>query len=144
MLFSHVITRHCYFLHPEKKKKKKKKAGTSSVKLSYHAGHARLRKYLFLNNFLSFYSVRLKLGNKKNSSFSKILCFLFLRSLYFWRENDITNFVPKFGFANMGYLKILFERTFLKDLKTEKKKSEISLSTQKIKFRNLSFPPFCY
>ena len=51
--------------------------------------------------------------------------------LHFWRENDVTNFVPKFGFANMGYLMLLFERTFHKDLKTEKK-SEISLSTQKI------------
>ena len=51
--------------------------------------------------------------------------------LHFWRENDVTSFVPKFGFANMGYLMLLFERTFHKDLKTEKK-SEISLSTQKI------------
>ena len=41
------------------------------------------------------------------------------------------NLVPKFGFANMRYLMLLFERTFHKDLKT-KKKSEISLSTQKI------------
>ena len=41
------------------------------------------------------------------------------------------NFVPKFGFANMGYLMLPFERTFHKGLKTEKK-SEISLSTQKI------------
>ena len=38
------------------------------------------------------------------------------------------NCVPKFGFANMGYLMLTFERTFHKDLK----KSEISLSTQKI------------
>ena len=30
-------------------------------------------------------------------------------------------FVPKFGFADMGYLMLLFERTFHKDLKTEKK-----------------------
>ena len=49
----------------------------------------------------------------------------------FLAGNDVTNFVPKFGFANMGYLMLLFERTFHKDLKTEKK-SEISLSTQKI------------
>ena len=40
-------------------------------------------------------------------------------------------FLPKFGFAIMGYLMLPFERTFHKDLKT-KKKSEISLSTQKI------------
>ena len=39
--------------------------------------------------------------------------------------------MPKFDFANMGYLMLLFERTFHKDLKTEIK-SEISLSTQKI------------
>ena len=31
------------------------------------------------------------------------------------------NLVPKFGFANMGYLMLIFERTFYKDLKTEKK-----------------------
>ena len=30
------------------------------------------------------------------------------------------NLVPKFGFANMGYLMLLFERTFRKDLKTTK------------------------
>ena len=41
------------------------------------------------------------------------------------------NFLPKFDFAIMGYLMLPFERTFHKDLKT-KKKSEISLSTQKI------------
>ena len=41
--------------------------------------------------------------------------------LHFWRENDIKNCVPKFGFANMGYLMLPFERTFHKDLKTEKK-----------------------
>ena len=41
------------------------------------------------------------------------------------------NLVPKFGFANMGYLMLLFERTFHKDLKTAKS-SERSLSTQKI------------
>ena len=28
--------------------------------------------------------------------------------------------VPKFGFANMRYLRLPFERTFHKDLKTEK------------------------
>ena len=55
---------------------------------------------------------------KKNSSFSKILCFLFLRFLHFWRENDVTNCVPKFGFANMGYLMLPFERTCHKDFKT--------------------------
>ena len=49
----------------------------------------------------------------------------------FWRENDVTNCVPKFGFANMGYLMIPFEGTCHKDFKTEKK-SGISLSTQKI------------
>ena len=49
----------------------------------------------------------------------------------FWRENDVSNCVPKFGFANMGYLMLSFERTCHKDFKTEKK-SEISQSTQKI------------
>ena len=39
--------------------------------------------------------------------------------------------MPKFGFANMGCLMLLFERPFHKDLETEIK-SEISLSTQKI------------
>jgi len=29
----------------------------------------------------------------------------------FLAENDVTNFVPKFGFANIGYLTVLFERT---------------------------------
>ena len=29
--------------------------------------------------------------------------------------------MPKFGFVNMGYLMLPFERTFHKDLKTEKK-----------------------
>ena len=57
--------------------------------------------------------------------------FFVFEILHFWRENDVTNCVPKFGFANMGYLMVPFERTCLKDLKTEKK-SEISLSTQKI------------
>ena len=51
--------------------------------------------------------------------------------LHFWWENDVTNCVAKFGFANMGCLMLQFERTFRKDLKTEKK-SEISLSTQNI------------
>ena len=31
------------------------------------------------------------------------------------------NLAPNFGFANMGYLLLLFERTFYKDLKIEKK-----------------------
>ena len=31
------------------------------------------------------------------------------------------NKAPNFGFANMGYLMSLFERTFHKDLKIEKK-----------------------
>ena len=39
--------------------------------------------------------------------------------------------MPKFGFANMGYLMLPNERTLHKDLKTEIK-SEISLSTQKM------------
>ena len=46
--------------------------------------------------------------------------FFLLIILHFWRENDVTNFVPKFGFTNMGYLMLLFEKTFHKDLKTEK------------------------
>ena len=37
--------------------------------------------------------------------------------------------MPKFGFADMGYLMLVFERTFQKDLKTEKK-FEIYLSNQ--------------
>ena len=41
------------------------------------------------------------------------------------------NLVPKFGFASMGYLMLLFERSFRKDLKTAKS-SKRSLSTQKI------------
>ena len=65
------------------------------------------------------------------SLFSKILCFLFLRFLHFWRENDVTNCVPKFGFANMGYLMSPFEGTFHKDPKTGKS-FEIYLSNQKI------------
>ena len=32
-----------------------------------------------------------------------------------------TNLAPNFSFANMGYLMLLFERYFQKDLKTEKK-----------------------
>ena len=64
----------------------------------------------------------LKLGAKeKHSSFSKILWALFLRFWHFWRENDVTNLAPNFDFSNMGYLMLLFERTFYKDLKTEKK-----------------------
>ena len=46
--------------------------------------------------------------------------------------------MPKFGFANMGYLMLLFERTFHKDLKSEKKKSERSLSTQNFQHRLIS------
>ena len=98
----------------EKKKTKKKNK-------KHHAGHARPQKHRVVCNFLSFYPVILELGTKKNSSFSKILCFLFLRFLHFWRENDVMNCVPKFAFANMGYLMLSFERTFHKDLKTEKK-----------------------
>ena len=41
------------------------------------------------------------------------------------------NLVPKFGFANMGYLMLLFQRPFHEDLKTEKS-SERALSTHKI------------
>ena len=47
------------------------------------------------------------------------------------RENDVTNTAPNFGFANMGYLVLQFEKTFHKDLKTEKS-FEICLSNQKI------------
>ena len=43
----------------------------------------------------------------------------------------MTSCVPKFGFANMGYLMLSFERTFHKDLKTEQS-FEICLSNQKI------------
>ena len=43
-----------------------------------------------------------------------------------WRHE-----LPKFGFANMGYLMLPFERTFHKDLKTEKS-FEICLFNQKI------------
>ena len=46
-------------------------------------------------------------------------------------ETDVTNCVPKFGFASMGYLMLPFERTFHKDIKTEKS-FEICLSNQKI------------
>ena len=51
-----------------------------------------------------------------------MLTFLFLRFLHFWRENDVTNCVSKFGFAKlkMGYLVVPFERNCPKDLKTEK------------------------
>ena len=48
------------------------------------------------------------------------------------------NLAPNFGFANMGYLKLLFERTFPTDLKTEKR-FEICLTNQNI----LKFE-FCY
>ena len=41
------------------------------------------------------------------------------------------NCVPKFGFANMGYQMLPFQRTIHKDLKTEKR-FEICLSNQKI------------
>ena len=41
------------------------------------------------------------------------------------------NLAPSFGFANIGYLTLLFERTFHKDLKT-KKRFEVCLSYQKI------------
>ena len=57
--------------------------------------------------------------------------FLFLRVYHFWRENDVTNFVRKFGLAYMGYVMLLFERTLHKDLKTEKS-FEICLPNQKI------------
>ena len=60
-----------------------------------------------------------------------MIFFFLFTFLHFWRENDVTNFVPKFGFANMGYLMLLFQRTFHKDLKTEKS-FEICLSNQKI------------
>ena len=30
------------------------------------------------------------------------------------------NLVPNFGFANMGYLMLLFQRTFFEDLKTKR------------------------
>ena len=66
-----------------------------------------------------------------NWLFSKILWFLFLRFWNFWRENDVTNLAPNFGFANMGYLMLLFERTFHKVLKSEKN-LEICLTNQKI------------
>ena len=83
-------------------------------------------------NFLSFYSVILKLGTKKELVvLENPMFFCFGNFSKFSRENDVMNFVSKFGFANMGYLMLVVERTFHKDLKTEKS-SEISLSTQKI------------
>ena len=57
--------------------------------------------------------------------------FFFLDFGIFRGGNDVTNLAPNFGFFNMGYLMVLFERTLHKDLKTEKK-IEIGLSTQKI------------
>ena len=57
--------------------------------------------------------------------------FLVFEILAFLVKNDITNLVPNFGFANMGYLMLLYERTFHKDLKTAKS-FEICLSDQKI------------
>ena len=89
-------------------------------KVQIHGGHASPKKHLVVYNFLSFYSVILKLGTKKELVILKIRCFLFLRFLHFWRENDVTNCVPKFRFANMGYLMLPFERNCHKDLKTEK------------------------
>ena len=93
--------------------------GTATV---IHAGHARPQKHrvqLELSEFLFNYS---KTRHQKRTRHSlKSYVFLFLRFLHFWRENDVTNCVPKFGFANMGYLMSPFERTFHKDLKTEKK-----------------------
>ena len=92
------------------------------------------------NNFLSFYSIILTLGTKKNLSFSKI----FFEILAFLARNDVKNLAPNFSFANMGYLMLLFERSFHKDLKT-RKSFKICLSNQKIFcFKNLNFPPFCY
>ena len=68
------------------------------------------------NNFLSFYSIILTLGTKKNLSFSKI----FFEILAFLARNDVKNLAPNFSFANMGYLMLLFQRSCHKDLKTEK------------------------
>ena len=74
-----------------------------------------------VNNFLSLYSIILKLGTKKELVILLNPTLLFLRFWHFWRENDVTKLAPNFGFANMSYLMLLFERTFHKDLKTEKK-----------------------
>ena len=57
--------------------------------------------------------------------------FFVFEILAFEWENDVMNLAPNFGFANMGYLMLLFERTFYKDLKTEKRFA-IYLSNQKI------------
>lgn len=73
----------------------------------------------------------------KNLSFSKIPCFFFLRFWHFWRENDVTNLAPNFGFCNMGYLMVLFERTFHKDLNTEKVLKYLYPLKRYIKFQNV-------
>ena len=91
------------------------------------------------NNFLSFYSIILTLGTKKNLSFSKI----FFEILAFLARNDVKNLAPNFSFANMGYLMLLFERSFHKGLKTGKK-LDMSIQSKDITFKNLNFPPFCY
>ena len=98
--------------------KKGQKKGQKNVpkinSLPRHAEHARPPKYQVVYNSLSFYSVILKLGTKKELVVLKNL-------IIFLEDFCILSFLPKFGFANMGYLMLLSERTFYKDLKTEKK-----------------------
>ena len=49
------------------------------------------------------------------------------------------NLAPNFGFANMGYLLLLFERTFHKDLKIEKKVLKHLNPIQRYKALKLEF-----
>ena len=80
-------------------------------------------------NFLSFYSIILKLGTKKSRHSQK--SYFFLKIFTFLTYNDVTSLAPNFGFADMGYLMLLSERTFHKDLKN-RKSFKIYQSNQKI------------
>ena len=43
--------------------------------------------------------------------------FLDYQVLHFWQENDVTKLAPNLFFSIMGYLMMVFERTYHKDLK---------------------------
>ena len=50
------------------------------------------------NKFVIFYFFKLKLGNKLESKFQTIVCFLIVDFKDFWRENDVIRQTSKFEF----------------------------------------------
>ena len=85
----------------------------------------------FHSSFLVLTQFTWKFATILNSLFPKIVCFLFFRFWYFWRENDLTKFPPNLAFSIIGYLMMVSERNHYKDAKIEKK-IEIWPFTQKI------------